>query len=142
MVGATNCWGRASKILRREFPPVRRPLGTVQYWIAPKPTRMQHTVMDNTMTLPENPPDSLQDARWLAWERKNRREDRIAERRMKLVFVVVGVILLILILRALLKASQQCDLVGKGSTVACLWRNDPSRYRLESGNVWGALRGG
>lgn len=92
------------------------------------------------MTPPENRPDSLHDARRLAWERKNRREDRIAEKRMKLVFVVVGVILLILILRTLPKASQQRDLVGKGSTVACLWRTGPSRYHLESSNAWGALR--
>jgi hypothetical protein len=96
--------------------------------------------MDITMTPPENQLNSLQDARWLAWERKNRREDRIAEKRMKLVFVVVGVILLILILRALPKASQQRDLVGKGSTVACLWRTAPSRYHLKSSNTGGSLR--
>ena len=101
---------------------------------------MQYRVMDITMTPPENRLDSLQDARWLAWERKNGRENRIAEKRMKFVFVVVGVILLILILRALPKASQQRDLVRKGSTVACLWRTDATRYHLQSANAWGALR--
>ena len=55
---------------------------------------MQDTVMDNATILSERQHDSGQNLRWLAWERKNRRGDRIAERRMKLVFAVVGVILL------------------------------------------------
>ena len=92
------------------------------------------------MTPSENPPDSLQDLRWQAWEKKNRREDGIAEKRMKVVFVVAGLILLILLLRVLLKASQQRDLISKRPTVAGLWRTDPSRYRLESDNLGRVLR--
>jgi hypothetical protein len=102
--------------------------GSVQYWTAPKPARMQHTVRDKAMTLSEKSHDSEQGLRWLAWERKNRLKDRIAEKRMTLVFVLVGVILLILILYAVRQVSDE-----KGPTVACQWRTDPLRYCLECG---------
>ena len=85
------------------------------------------------MVLSERPPDSEQNLRWLAWERKNRREDRMAEKRVKLVFGVVGVILLILIGRALTELRGRPSLVEKGSTVACGQTTGAFRYWLESG---------
>jgi len=74
------------------------------------------------MTFAEKSHDSDENLRWLAWEEKNRRKDRIAEKRMKIVFVVVGVILLILILYTLRRGSKRPNLVEKGPTVACQWR--------------------
>jgi hypothetical protein len=73
------------------------------------------------MTLSENSRDSEQDLRWLAWEEKNRRADRIVEKRMKLVFVVVSVILLLLIVYASLQVRKRPDVVKKGPAVACQW---------------------
>lgn len=46
----------------------------------------------------ENSRDSEQERRWHAWQEKNRRADRIADKRMKVLFIVVSVILLISIL--------------------------------------------
>ncbi len=102
------------------------PCGTVQYWIAPKPTRMQDTVMDNAMILSERSHDSRQNLRWLAWEKKNRRGDRIADKRMKLVFAVVAVILLILIAHALTQVNVRPSFVEKGPSVACRWTTGSS----------------
>lgn len=48
------------------------------------------------MTISENLYDSEQNLRWRAWENKNRREDTIAEKRMKLVFVFAGVVILLM----------------------------------------------
>ena len=83
---------------------------------------MQHAVRDKAMTLSEKSHDSEQNSRWLAWERKNRREDRIAEKRMTIVFVVLGVILLISFLYVLRQGINRPNLVEKGATVACQWR--------------------
>jgi len=70
--------------------------------------------MDNAMTLSDKSHDSEQNLRWLEWERKNRREDRIAEKRMTIVFVLVGVILLILILYALRQVRERPNSVNCG----------------------------
>jgi uncharacterized membrane protein YvbJ len=95
------------------------------------------------MTLSEKSHDSEQNSRWLAWERKNRRGDRVAEKRMTLVFVVVGVILLILLLYVLRQVSERPNLVKKGPTAACQWRTDPLPYCLECGaNLSSQLRCG
>jgi hypothetical protein len=83
--------------------------------------------MDNAIGPSEKSRDSEQNLRWLAWEEKNRREDRTAEKRMKIVFVVVGVILLILLLYALRQVSERHNLVKRVPTVACQWRTDPLR---------------
>jgi hypothetical protein len=77
------------------------------------------------MTLSEQSHDSEQNSRWLAWEEKSRRQDRIAEKRMKVVFVVLGVILLIALLYVLRRVINRPNLVEKGPTVACQWRPDP-----------------
>jgi uncharacterized BrkB/YihY/UPF0761 family membrane protein len=50
------------------------------------------------MTISENLYDSEQNLRWRAWEKKNKREDVIAEKRMKLVFVFAGVVLLLMLI--------------------------------------------
>jgi hypothetical protein len=52
------------------------------------------SVRDQMMTISENLYDSEQNLRWRAWENKNRREDTIAAKRMKLVFVFAGVVIL------------------------------------------------
>jgi hypothetical protein len=69
---------------------------TVQFWIAPKPTRLHHSAMNNATTGSDKLADPEQNLRWLAWESKNRQIDRIAENRMRIFFVVVFVILLTL----------------------------------------------
>jgi hypothetical protein len=73
----------------------------------------------------EKPLDSGMNLRWLAWERKNRREDRRAERHMKLVFAVVGVILVMLIAYALTQVSLRPSFVEKGPIVASQWTTAP-----------------
>jgi len=83
---------------------------------------VQHAVRDKAMTLSEKSHDSEQNSRWLVWEEKNKREDRIAEKRMKVVFVVLGVILLISFLYVLRQGINRPNLVEKGPTVACQWR--------------------
>lgn len=108
--------------------------GAVHYWTAPGPTIMQHAVMDSATIFSEKQHDSRQNLRWLAWERKNRRGDRIAERRMKVVFAAVGVILLmVLIAYALSDVSEPRGRVEKGPTVAFLGTIGPLRYCVESG---------
>jgi hypothetical protein len=104
-----TCWSV------KEMPP-----GAVHYWTALGPAIMQHTVMDSATIFSEKLQDSGQNSRWLAWERKNRRGDRIAEKRMKLVFAAVGVILLILIAYALSQVSEPRGRLEKGPTVASL----------------------
>jgi len=56
--------------------------------------------------------------------------DRLAEKRMTLVFLVVGVILLISILNVLRQRAERPNLVKKGSTVASQQRTNPLR------NAW------
>ena len=85
------------------------------------------------MTPSEKSPDSEQNLRWRAWEEKNRRQDSIAEKRMKVVFVVLGVILLILLVYASRQAIEQPNSVKKGPTVACQWRTAPLPVRPECG---------
>jgi hypothetical protein len=85
------------------------------------------------MTLSEQSHDTEQNSRWLAWEEKSRRQDRIAEKRMMLVFVVVGVILLISLLYVLRQVSERPNLVKKGPTAAFRWGTHPPRYWLECG---------
>lgn len=82
------------------------------------------------MTLSEKSHGSKENLRWLAWERKNRHEDRIAEKRMKLVFVFAGVILLMLMVYAMTRVRKGPGAVEKGPIVASLGRTDPSRYPL------------
>jgi hypothetical protein len=55
------------------------------------------------MTLSENSRDSEQNLRWIAWEEKNRRADRITEKRMAFVFINTGVILLVSVLYVILR---------------------------------------
>jgi hypothetical protein len=50
------------------------------------------------MPIIENAPDSGQELRWRAWQEKGRRNDRLADKRMKVVFFFVGLILLAWIL--------------------------------------------
>jgi len=50
------------------------------------------------MTTSEYLYDSEQNLRWRAWEENNRREDAIAEKRMKLVFVFTGVVILLMLI--------------------------------------------
>lgn len=54
------------------------------------------SVRDQMMTISESLYDSEQNLRWRAWDNKNRREDTIAEKRMKLVFVFAGVVILLM----------------------------------------------
>lgn len=77
--------------------------------------------MNNATMVSDEPTDSEQNLRLLAWERKNRREDMVAEKRMKIFFVVVFVILLTLIVYALTHVRKRPGLVEKGPTVACRW---------------------
>jgi type VI protein secretion system component VasF len=50
------------------------------------------------MPIAEKSPDSEQELRWRAWQEKGRRADRLAERRMKVLFSIVGLILVAVIL--------------------------------------------
>jgi hypothetical protein len=50
------------------------------------------------MTISEHLYDSEQNLRWQAWEGNNRRGDAIAEKRMKLVFVFAGVVILLMLI--------------------------------------------
>jgi hypothetical protein len=84
--------------------------------------------MNNATIGSDKPTDSEQNLRWLAWERKNRQADRIAEKRMKIFFVVVFVVLLTLIVYALAHVRKQPGLVDKGPTVACRWNAGQIRY--------------
>jgi hypothetical protein len=46
------------------------------------------------MPIAEKSPDSDQELRWRTWEEKGRRADRLAEKRMRVLFSIVGLILL------------------------------------------------
>jgi hypothetical protein len=83
------------------------------------------------MTLSEKSHDPVENSRWVTWEEKSRRQDRVVEKRMNIVFVVLGVILLVLLLHGLRQVGKRTNLVEKASTVACQWRTDPMRYCLE-----------
>jgi hypothetical protein len=85
--------------------------------------------------------DSRRNLRWIAWERKNRRGDRITEKRMKLVFAAVGLILLIWIAYALSQVSEPRGRVEKGPTVAFLRTIGPLRYCVETARSQASLEG-
>jgi hypothetical protein len=55
------------------------------------------------MPIAENSPDSEQELRWRNWQEKGRRADRLANKRMKVLFSVVGLILLAFILYCTLR---------------------------------------
>ena len=63
------------------------------------------------MPIAEKSPDSEQQLRWRKWQEKGRRADRLAEKRMKVVCAVVGLILLACILHYAVwtKASPDSD---------------------------------
>ncbi len=114
--------------------------GAIHYWTAPGPAIMQHAVMDSATMFSEKLHDSRRNLRWLAWERKNRRGDRITEKRMKLVFAAVGLILLIWIAYALSQVSEPRGRVEKGPTVAFLRTIGPLRYCVETAKVSSQFR--
>jgi len=60
--------------------------------------------MDNLSSLSEK---SEENVRWLAWETKNRREDRILEKRMKLTFVAVALVLVALLFYTLRRPAER-----------------------------------
>jgi hypothetical protein len=64
----------------------------------------------------------------LAWEKKKRQEDRIAEKRMKILSAVVFLILLTSVVYALAHHRKQPGVVEKGPTAACRWNADQIRY--------------
>lgn len=55
------------------------------------------------MTLTENSRDSEQNLLWIAWEKENKRTDRVTEKRMAAAFIITGVILLMSILYVVLQ---------------------------------------
>jgi hypothetical protein len=71
--------------------------------------------MDDLRSLSEK---SEQNLRWLAWETKNRREDRILEKRVKLAFVFVAIILLASLLYASRRSAERPVLLEDSSTLA------------------------
>lgn len=44
------------------------------------------------MTLTENSRDSEQNLLWIAWEKENKRTDRITEKRMAAAFIITAVL--------------------------------------------------
>ena len=50
------------------------------------------------MTIAQESPDSEDELRWRTWQEKGQRADRLADKRMKVLFSIVGLILLALIL--------------------------------------------
>jgi len=50
------------------------------------------------MSLSESPTASEHEIRFLAWQEKNRRSDQLAEKRVKIAFAVIVVVLLLVIL--------------------------------------------
>jgi hypothetical protein len=50
------------------------------------------------MPIVENAPDSGQELRWREWQEMGRSNDRKADKRMKVVFFVIGLVLLALVL--------------------------------------------
>ena len=61
------------------------------------------------MPLSENSPDSEQELRWQTWQEKSRRSDRLADKRMKVIFSIVGLILLAWVLYYALGAKASSD---------------------------------
>jgi len=53
---------------------------------------------EHTMPISQNSLDSELELRWRTWLDKGKRADRLADKRMKVLFSVVGVILLVWIL--------------------------------------------
>jgi hypothetical protein len=76
---------------------------------------MQHTIMDNPTSLSEKAEQNL---RWHAWETKNRRENRILEKRMKLAFVVVAIVLVALLLYVSRRPAERLSSPEDLSTLA------------------------
>ena len=50
------------------------------------------------MSLSESPTASAHEIRFLAWQEKNRRSDQLTEKRVKIAFAVIVVVLLLVIL--------------------------------------------
>lgn len=61
------------------------------------------------MPIAENSPNSEQELRWRTWQEKGRRADRLVDKRMKVLFSVVGLILLAWILYYGLRAKASPD---------------------------------
>ena len=61
------------------------------------------------MPIAEKSPDSEQELRWRAWQEKGRRADRLAEKRMKVLFSIVGLILVAVILYYVFRAKISPD---------------------------------
>lgn len=61
------------------------------------------------MLIAEKSPDSDQELRWRTWQEKGRRSDRLADKRVKIVFSIVGLFLLAWILCYALRTKASPD---------------------------------
>lgn len=79
------------------------------------------------MPLSENSPDSEQELRWQTWQEKSRRSDRLADKRMKVIFSIVGLILLAWVLYYALgpKGSSDSDHVQRALAVTIVQFSSP-----------------
>lgn len=71
------------------------------------------------MPIAENSPDSEQELRWRAWQEKGRCADRLADKWTKVLFSVIGLILLAGILYYTLRAKASPDSDHVQRAVAC-----------------------
>lgn len=65
---------------------------------------------EQRMALPENSRDSEQEILWRRWQEKGRVADRLAERRMKVLFAVIALVLLVWVLYSALRPKVSHDL--------------------------------
>jgi hypothetical protein len=68
------------------------------------------------MSLSESPTASEHEMRFLAWQEKNRRSDQLTEKRVKIAFAVIVVVLLLVILYSW---RQNQGAVKKHATYCC-----------------------
>ena len=87
------------------------------------------------MPISDNTLNSEQTLLWRTWTEKSRRLDRLAEKRMTVLFLVVGAILLACVLYCALRVKTSFDPNQQQSAAMYEYSSAPNRlYRQHDGN--------
>jgi len=94
-------------------------VGTILIEGPPLSPNLTASKQEHRMPMSRHSPGSEMELRWRAWQEKGKRADRLADKWMKVLFSVVGVILLVWILFYVFRAKALPDPSHAQRAAAC-----------------------